>query len=330
MSIQLRVHTEAFGLKQAFVISRGSRAEQVVVHVELSDGVHIGQGEAVPSARYGETANLVTIAIEAHRRRIESGRLDRRDLLELMPAGAARNALDCALLDLEAKRLGRPAWQLLGLDRAPAPVTTAFTLSLGPTEQMAEEAANNAWRPLLKIKLGEGDLDLARVEAVRKAAPRTEIIVDANEGWDLQEFRAMLPDLERLGVAMIEQPLPANDDDRLREIPCSITLCADESCHDRRSLNRLVGLYDMVNIKLDKAGGLTEGVALQRAARRQGFDVMVGCMLGTSLAMAPAMLLAQDARYVDLDGPLLLSDDRENPLAIDGSTIAPPVAALWG
>lgn len=330
MNMHLGVRTESFGLEQAFVISRGSRTEQVVVHVELSDGIHIGHGEAVPTARYGETPTSVAEAIEQHRQGIESTKLEHHELLDRMPPGSARNAIDCAFLDFKAKRTGHPAWQLLGLPRAPEAVTTAYTLSLGSPERMGDEARQHAWRPLLKLKLGEGDSDLARVEAVRAAAPRAEIIIDANEGWLLAQYRGMLPDLKKLGVSMIEQPLPADDDEALREVARPITLCADESCHDLRSLERLVGLYDMVNIKLDKTGGLSEGLALRQAACEHGFEVMIGCMLGTSLAMAPAMLLAQDVRYVDLDGPLLLSEDRPYPLVFSGSTIAPPSAALWG
>jgi L-alanine-DL-glutamate epimerase-like enolase superfamily enzyme len=330
MNMHLDVRTESFGLKQAFVISRGSRAAQAVVHVELSDGIHTGHGEAVPTTRYGETAASVVAAIEQHRRGIELTTLEHHMLLEQMPLGAARNAIDCAFLDLKAKRTGQPVWRLLGLPRAPGGVSTAYTLSLGSPERMGKEAGKQAWRPLLKLKLGEGDSDLARVEAVRAAAPSAEIIVDANEGWRLAQYREILPELQKLGVTMVEQPIPASEDDALCEVPRSIALCADESCHDRCSLERLVGLYDMINIKLDKTGGLTEGLALRQAARERGFEVMIGCMLGTSLAMAPAMLLAQEARYVDLDGPLLLSEDREHPLAFSGSTIAPPSAMLWG
>jgi len=255
-------------------------------------------------------------------------RLDRAALQDALPPGAARNAVDCALWDLAAKRAGRRVWDLAGLP-APGPVTTAFTLSLDSAERMEAAARRHAHRPLLKIKLGTPD-DMPRVEAVRRGAPEARIIVDANEGWTAEVYADLAPHLLRLGVALVEQPLPAGADDMLAEIARPLPVCADESCHDRASLAGLKGRYDMVNIKLDKTGGLTEALALRDAARADGFGIMVGCMVGTSLAMAPAVLVAQGAEVVDLDGPLLLAEDRNDPLRYDAAGVHPSDAALWG
>ncbi|GAB5447040.1 N-acetyl-D-Glu racemase DgcA [Gymnodinialimonas sp.] len=313
----MQVTRDSFRLAEVFTISRGSRTEAQVLTVTVDEGGHQGRGECVPYARYGETLESVTAQIEA------SG----GDVAAL-PAGAARNALDCALIDLRAKSQGVRAWDLF--DRpAPGPVTSAFTLSLDTPENMRAAAAKHAHRPLLKIKLGTPD-DMARLEAVRKGAPKAAIIVDANEGWTAEVYSDLAPHLLRLGVQMVEQPLPAGEDDMLAEIARPLPVCADESCHDRASLPGLKGKYDMVNIKLDKTGGLTEALALYDAARAEGYAVMVGCMVGSSLAMAPAMILAQGAEIVDLDGPLLLAEDRTPPLRFDGSTVYPPDAALWG
>ncbi len=265
--------------------------------------------------------------IESLRARIEDG-LDRRGLQQALPAGAARNALDCAFWDLEAKRAGRPVWALLGL-KAPAPVTTAYTLSLDTPEAMGRAAAENAARPLLKLKLAGPD-DLARVEAVRENAPAARLIVDANEGWSLDDYVELAPKLAGLGVDLIEQPLPAGKDAALAGMRRPVPVCADESCHDSASLAGLAGRYDAVNIKLDKTGGLTEALELKDAAGAQGYEIMVGCMLATSLAMAPATLVAQGARFVDLDGPLLLDRDRAEGLYYEDSLLHPPEPALWG
>jgi L-alanine-DL-glutamate epimerase-like enolase superfamily enzyme len=281
----------------------------------------------VPYARYGETVEGVTTAVESLRGEVEGG-LDRRRLQDLLPAGAARNALDCAFWDLEAKRAGKRVWELAGLP-APGPVTTAYTLSLDTPEKMGAAAAENAQRPLLKLKLA-GPEDLERVEAVRAGAPDARLVVDANEGWSPADYAKLGPELARLGVALVEQPLPADADAPLADLPRHVPLCADESCHDRGSLPHLMGRYDTINVKLDKTGGLTEALALVEAAEAAGFGVMVGCMLASSLAMAPAVLPAQRAQVVDLDGPLLLAEDRDPPLEIDGSTIHPPAADLWG
>ncbi|MCH8155308.1 MAG: dipeptide epimerase, partial [Proteobacteria bacterium] len=320
-----------------FTISRGTRTSAEPVVVELTDpgdahaGGHgrvvRGRGECVPYARYGETVDGVIAAIEGLRAGIEAG-LDRIGMQELLPAGAARNALDCAYWDLEAKRAGRPVWQLCGLAPLDA-VTTAYTLSLETPEAMGRAAAANAARPLLKLKLAGPD-DLARVEAVRANAPETRLIVDANEGWSLDDYVELAPRLARLGVVLIEQPLPAGQDAPLAGLPRPVPVCADESCHATESLAELAGRYDAVNIKLDKTGGLTEALALKQAALAQGYRIMVGCMLATSLAMAPAVLIAQGAAFVDLDGPLLLKRDRPEGLRYEGSTLHPPEPALWG
>ena len=287
----------------------------------------LGLGECVPYARYGETPEGTLAAILGLQQAFRDG-MDRRSLQAHMTPGAARNALDCALWDLEAKRSGRPARELAGLPPL-EPVTTAYTLSLDSPEKMAAAARENAWRPLLKLKLA-GPEDLERVAAVRQAAPESRLIVDANEGWDLETYRRLAPELAALRIALVEQPLHAEADEGLRGEARPVPLCADESCHDRASLARLVGLYDCVNIKLDKTGGLTEALALKAAAAAAGLEIMIGCMVATSLAMAPAVLLAQGAAFVDLDGPLLLARDREPGLRFEGSILHPPEPALWG
>jgi L-alanine-DL-glutamate epimerase-like enolase superfamily enzyme len=323
----LETKIETYALRQRFTISRGSKTETIVVTVELRDGECVGRGECGPNIRYGETPESVAAAISAMADEIASG-LDRGGLQKAMPAGAARNAIDCALWDLEAKRTGRPVWQLAGLAE-PAPVVTAYTLSIDTPAAMAETARANAGRPLLKLKLsGAGDLD--RVRAVRTGAPDARLIVDANEAWSADDFISLATELGELGVEMIEQPLPAGDDSALARLDHPVPICADESCRDSASVAALVGRYDMINIKLDKAGGLTEALATADAARAAGLDIMVGCMVGTSLAMAPALLVAQSAKIVDLDGPLLLAEDREPPMVVNDSRISPSSAALWG
>ncbi|GHE03377.1 mandelate racemase [Defluviimonas sp. 20V17] len=319
----ITVTPETFRLAQTFTIARGSRSEAKVLTVRITrDGV-TGLGECVPYARYGESLDSVTTQIEG----LPEG-ISRRELQEALPAGAARNAVDCALWDLEAKRAGKRVWDQAGLP-APQPMVTAYTLSLDDPDRMRAEAAKNAHRPLLKIKLGTPD-DMHRLSAVRAGAPDAKIIVDANEGWTTEIYADLAPHLKKIGVALVEQPLPAGADEALAEIARPIPVCADESCHDRATLADLAGKYDMVNIKLDKTGGLTEALALRDLARAQGYRVMVGCMVGSSLAMAPAVLLAQGADYVDLDGPLLLAEDREAPLHYDSRGVHPPRAALWG
>ena len=322
--MRIEVSRDVFALAQVFRIARGARTEAQVVTVSVSDGAHRGWGECVPYARYGETLETVTAQIEAVPRDVT-----RASLQDLLPPGAARNALDCALWDLEAKQAERRVWELAGLP-APVPEITAYTLSLDSPEAMRAQAAEHAHRPLLKTKLGGGEEDIARIEAVRAGAPTARIIVDANEGWTPDLYIALAPVLVQLGVEMVEQPLPAGADDALLELERVLPVCADESCHDRASMPALAGKYDMVNIKLDKAGGLTEAVALRAAARDAGYSVMVGCMVGSSLAMAPAVLLAQGASVVDLDGPLLLASDRIPALRYDDAGVHPSAPALWG
>jgi L-alanine-DL-glutamate epimerase-like enolase superfamily enzyme len=327
MAIALSVRFERWPIAGAFTISRGAKTEAVVIVVELSDGYARGRGECAPYLRYDETVEGVAATIEAMREAIGHG-LDRRGLQGMLPAGAARNALDCAFWDLEAKCSGKPVHELAGLP-APRPVVTAFTISLGAPETMAAAAAKAAERPLLKIKLG-GEGDVERMGAVRRAAPRAQLIVDANEAWTADNLAENLSACAAAGVTLVEQPLPADSDAALATISRPIPVCADESVHDRSSLDALAGKYDAVNIKLDKTGGLTEALALAAEAERQGLAVMTGCMVSTSLAMAPAMLLAQKARIVDLDGPLLLAKDRPGGLRYEGSLVYPPAPALWG
>ncbi|MCB5199950.1 dipeptide epimerase [Loktanella sp. TSTF-M6] len=317
--MMLEVTRDTFRLAQVFTISRGSRTEAQVLTVRAGDG----WGECVPYARYDETLDSVTAQIAG----LPEG-ISRADLQDALPAGAARNAVDCALWDQAAKKAGVRVWDLIG-QGAPAPAVTAYTLSLDTPDAMQAQAARNAHRPLLKIKLGTPD-DMPRLEAVRRGAPDARIIIDANEGWTAEVYADLAPHLLRLGVAMVEQPLPAGADDMLGEIARPLPVCADESCHDRASLAGLAGKYDMVNIKLDKTGGLTEALALKEAALAQGFSVMVGCMVGSSLAMAPATLLTPGAAFVDLDGPLLLAEDRPVPLVFDGDGVHAPDAGLWG
>ncbi|MBV8650877.1 MAG: dipeptide epimerase [Alphaproteobacteria bacterium] len=325
---RLSVRRESWKLAQVFTISRGSRTVAEVVVAELHGGALRGRGEAVPYARYGETVDGVVTALEAMGEAVAGG-LDRAGLQSAMPAGAARNALDGAFWDLEAKETGTSIWELAGIEGTPHPIVTAYTLSLDTPERMGAAAQEHATRPLLKIKLtGDGDLD--RVRAVRAGAPKAKLIVDANEGWTVQHLRDYGTVLAELGVALIEQPLPAAQDAALAEVPHPVPICADESCHTTGDLERLQGLYDAVNIKLDKTGGLTEALKLKAEARHRGFKIMIGCMVGSSLAMAPAMLLAQDAEFVDLDAPLLLAHDRQPGLRYEGSIVYPPKPNLWG
>jgi L-Ala-D/L-Glu epimerase len=326
-SPRLAARIERWPIAGHFTISRGAKTEAVTVVAEISQGGHVGRGECVPYPRYGETPEATLEAVLATQEALARG-LDRSALQTLMRPCAARNALDCALIDLEAKTAGRRAWDLLGRP-APRACMTAYTISLGSPEAMAAAATKVAHRPLLKIKLG-GEGDMARISAVREAAPRSELIVDANEGWTAANLEQNLAACAVAGVTLVEQPLPAGQDEALSRIKRPLSVCADESVHDRASLEGLRGRYDAVNIKLDKTGGLTEALAMADAAQAQGFEIMIGCMVATSLAMAPAMLLAQDARFVDLDGPLLLARDREDGLHYDGSLISPPDAALWG
>ncbi len=319
--MRIEVYADRFALAEVFSISRGSRTHAEVLTVRVSDEHASGHAECVPYVRYGETMQSVIDQINAYEGTWH-------ELAERMPPGAARNALDCAFWDHAAKAAGKPVWKLLNL-APPRPCITAFTLSLDTAENMQAAAERHRHRPLLKIKLGTPD-DMARLEAVRRGAPDTPIIVDANEGWSAQVYTDLAPHLVRLGVKLVEQPLAVDHDAALAEIARPLPVCADESCHDRASLPDLKGKYDMVNIKLDKTGGLSEAIALEKAARAQGYGIMAGCMLGTSLAMAPAVLVAQGADFVDLDGPLLLAEDRAEMLEYDERGVHPPSPKLWG
>ena len=323
----LSVRAESWPIAGTFAISRGSKTEARVVVAELREGSVRGRGECVPYARYGETIEGVLEAIEDLRPELERG-LDRNGLAERLPAGAARNAVDCALWDLEAKRTGRRVWELAGVPE-PGPLVTAYTISLDTPEAMSGAARSASDRPLLKLKLG-GDTDLERVGAVRAAAPNARLVVDANEAWSLARLRELGPALAELGVELIEQPLPASEDTSLAQLSCPVPLCADESVHDSATLEPLRSRYDLINVKLDKTGGLTEALELAAAARRAGMGIVVGCMVGTSLGMAPAALLGAQARVVDLDGPLLLKRDRHPGIRYDASVMHPPPPELWG
>jgi L-alanine-DL-glutamate epimerase-like enolase superfamily enzyme len=323
----LKADIERWPIAGAFTIARGSKTEAVVVTVEIAEDGVAGRGEGTPYLRYGETAESALEEIEAERGLVEAGGV-RTGLLAVMKPGAARNALDCALWDLRAKREGRRVHEILGFKRL-EPLKTAYTLSLAAPEAMAEQARANARRPLLKLKIGgAGDLD--RVEAVRQAAPKCRLIVDANEGLSFDELKRLAPEFARLGVKLIEQPLKAGEDEALEGYDSPVPLCADESLHTRAELAQCARRYQVANIKLDKAGGLTEALALKAEALGAGMGIMVGCMVSTSLAMAPALIVAQGADFVDLDGPLLLARDRHPGLTYVGSMIEPPPAALWG
>lgn len=324
----LTVRAEQWPLRETFVISRLVQEHGDVVVVEIEENGELGRGECERAEIHEPGRRAVADEIEAARDAIESG-ADRAALQTLMPMGPARNAVDCALWDLEAKRSGRSIHDLAELDAPLGPVDTVFTLSLDTPEKMAASARQHADRPILKLKLGrDGDID--RVAAVREAAPDARISVDANTGWTEAQLRGNLPAFAALGVELVEQPFRPGADAMLAELDRVIPIAADESCLDRSSLPGLVGRYDYVNVKLDKAGGLTEALMLAREARSLGFGVMVGCNIGTSLAMAPGMVVAQLAAFVDLDGPLLLARDREHGLRYEGGTIHPPTPALWG
>ncbi|RLQ87692.1 N-acetyl-D-Glu racemase DgcA [Notoacmeibacter ruber] len=327
MSRTLTVTPESFPIAGAFTISRGAKTEARVVRVSLGQDGARGQGECVPYARYGETEESVMSQIEQLRGPIENG-MDRYALLEALPAGAARNAIDCALWDIEAKRSGRRAHVDI-CSMPPVPVTTAFTVSMGDTATMAAHARVASHRPLIKVKVG-GDDDHARLHAVAGAATSSRFIIDANEAWTPDNIREYLLSALQYRATLVEQPLPAGHDEILRNVPHPVPICADESVHTMDDLDRLVGLYDVVNIKLDKTGGLTAALQMMKRAHELGFGVMVGCMVGTSLAMAPAVLLAQTADFVDLDGPLLLKRDRQPALYYAGSLVSPPEPELWG
>jgi L-Ala-D/L-Glu epimerase len=327
MALIINAVSEIFPIAGRFIISRGAKTEAQVVTVTVSDGAHSGRGECVPYARYGETVQSVMEEIKAASGAIAAGP-SRSDLQTLMPPGAARNAVDCALWDFEAKAGERSVEEMLGAGKAAA-LFTAFTLSLGSPDEMAAAARAAAHRPLLKIKVG-GDGDIERLRAVVQAAPNCRIILDANEGWTEANVEANMGEAAALGIVLIEQPLPQGHDKVLGRMKHPVPICADESAHSTTSLQGLAGLYDAVNIKLDKTGGLTEALKMREAAKAMGLKIMAGCMVGTSLAMAPAIYVAQGADYVDLDGPLLLARDREPALRYDGSLVFPPEPRLWG
>ena len=323
----IKTKVETFPLHQIFTISRGSKTETTVVTVTLKDGDYVGRGECGPNPRYNESPKSVVEEIEVIAQDIHRG-LDRCNLQNIYPPGAARNAVDCAFWDLESKRLKKPVWKIAGLKK-PVPIETSYTLSVDNPSALTKAAILNSARPLLKIKLnGFGDSD--RIRAVKKGAPNARIIVDANESWSSDSFFDLAVELASFGVEMIEQPLADGSDSILAELTHPLPICADESCSDKNSLKELVKKYDMVNIKLDKAGGLTESLETLALAKALGFKVMVGCMVGTSLAMAPACLVAQNANIVDLDGSMLLAEDRQHPLEISNSHIFPYSSALWG
>lgn len=324
---EIEARAESWPIRGSFRISRGAKTAAEVVVVEISDNGVTGRGECVPYARYGESVRSVLGQVSSIRDYIRDG-LTRDGLLTVMPSGAARNAVDCALWDLEAKTSGKSIYEIAGIP-APGPTITAYTLSLDTAENMGAAAKAQSHRPLFKLKLA-GDGDLERVAAVRHAAPKTRIIVDANEAWTADMMLEFCPKMADLGVELIEQPLPAGEDSILGELERPVPICADESAQDTATLDEVTELYDYINVKLDKTGGLTEALLLAEAAREFGLGVMVGCMLGTSLGMAPAMYLASFARFVDLDGPLLLEKDRENGIRFDGSVMHPPSRELWG
>jgi L-alanine-DL-glutamate epimerase-like enolase superfamily enzyme len=319
----LVVKTESWPLLKPFTISRGTKTFADVVTAAVTDGAHTGRGEGVAYPRYGETVD----EIAQQKQSVESG-VERDVLWYVMAPGAARNALDAALWDLQAKLTGTRAWELAEVPE-PEPAMTAQTISIDEPAAMGAAAAELAHLPLIKVKLGADDV-LSRMRAVRDAAPNARLIADANEAWDMATLRAVAPVLADLGVEMVEQPLPAGEDEALEDYDSPVLLCADESCHTSEDLPGLAGRYGMINIKLDKTGGLTEALNLARHAQAEDMKMMIGCMVGTSLAMAPAMLLAPFAEYVDLDGPLLLKEDRPGGLVFDNGYVHPPAPELWG
>jgi L-Ala-D/L-Glu epimerase / N-acetyl-D-glutamate racemase len=324
--MRIDAHEQSWPLDKPFRIARGSRTEARVVVVTVTNGQYTGRGEAVPIARYGQTVESVSAQIES----IKSEKsLDRQKMQRLLPAGAARNALDCALWDLETKVSGKRAWELANIPIVPE-VETSFTISLDTPAAMAAAARANSTAPILKLKLRGDDVDLARVEAVREAAPAARLLIDANESWSPEHFREVAPLLGQFGVELIEQPFPADADEVLETLDHPVPVCADESCHISADLPRLTNRYEVINVKLDKTGGLTEALLLVERAREAGFKLLIGCMVCTSLGIAPARLLASAADYVDLDGPLLLAGDRHHGLSYQGGKIGIPPRELWG
>ena len=324
--LTVEAEEETWPLKEPFRISRGSRTEAQVVVVTVSDGAHTGRGECVPIARYNQSTESVLRQVESAK---GEKNLNRRTLQQLLPPGAARNALDCALWDLEAKISGKRVWELTNISTVDE-VETSFTISLDTTQKMAAAAKASATLPILKLKLGGDSADIARVEAVREAAPAARLLIDANESWSREHYGQISPALRQLGVEVIEQPFPADSDAVLETLDHLVPVCADESCHTTADLPRLKNRYEMINVKLDKTGGLTEALRLCQRARESGFKLLIGCMACTSLGIAPARLLASTAEYVDLDGPLLLLRDRDNGLNYQKAKVALPRGELWG
>lgn len=325
---RMTIRQEAWPTARPFIIARGAQTAAEVVVVELVDGDFRGRGECEPQDHYGESMASVLAQIESIRTSVEDG-IDRETLLQTLAPGAARNAVDCALWDLEAKRNSASVWDLAGVPR-PEYIVTDFTISLDTPETMHEEALGYAGWPVLKLKLGGDGKDIERVQAVREAAPGARFTIDANESWTPQQIVEMAPTLEALGVVLIEQPLPAGQDAALVHISSPVPLCADESCHTRASLDAIRGRYDFVNIKLDKTGGLTEALHLAQAAKKAGFRLMTGCMTGTSLAMAPATVVASLCEFADVDGALMLAKDRDHGMTCDRGRLRLPSRELWG
>ena len=319
----LNIDIDSFELNHKFTISRGSKNSAEVITVSIKDSGFIGLGECVPYKRYGESIESVSKEILSVPLPVNNEKLQ-----TILKHGAARNAIDCAFWDWQAKIKSTTVAQLTNINIAP--VTTSFTLSLDTAERMAEEARNNSHLPVLKIKLGGGEEDLNRISLIRKAAPEAKIIIDANEGWSLEDYKKLIPHFVNAEIKMIEQPFASSKDDYLMNVERPIPICADESCHDSSDLEKCIGKYDVINIKLDKTGGLTEALKLKEKAKTKKFDIMVGCMVGTSLAMAPALILAQNVKWVDLDGPLLMSEDRKHNLIYKNSEIQPASTELWG
>lgn len=324
--LTIEAKEETWPLKQPFRISRGSRTETRVVLVTVTNGEHMGRGESVPLARYNQSTASVLAQIESMH---GVKNLDRKALQGLLPAGAARNALDCALWDLEAKISGERVWELANIPIVPE-VETSFTISLDTPEKMATAGKANAKLPILKLKLGGDNADLARVHAVRHAAPAARLLIDANESWSPEHYCEIVPALKQSGVELIEQPFRANADDALETLDHPVPICADESCHTTADLPRLTNRYEAINVKLDKTGGLTEALRLCERAGESGFELLIGCMVCTSLGIAPARLLASAAHWIDLDGPLLIARDRDHSIRYDIGRIGIPLRDLWG
>ncbi len=326
--MRMSVAIEEWPLARDFKISRSVMTVSNPVVVTLQERGQRGRGETeIHDTDYG-LIEAGAARLRELRPVVEKPGFTREALAQILPPGPLRSALDCAMWDLEAKLAGKPAWQLAGLDE-PGPINTVYTISVDDPTVMAEQAAGARHLPQLKVKLkGAGDME--RLQAVRVAAPACRLIVDANEAWTFEQLKQFAPRCAELGVELIEQPLPRGQDQALKDWRSPVPLCADESCHDTPTLADVVGKYEFINIKLDKTGGLTEAINLYREAKRQKLGIMVGCMVGTSLAMAPAMLIAQYARFVDLDGPLLLKRDREPGIVYRNGVMSPAPAELWG